>query len=118
MWVRPDEPGLAPSYEQREVPPGNGFVPLASGLVGVDAPVRIHTAGAALHVARVDPGESAALPDASRLHVFVARGSVELDHAGRLDEGDAARLTDEGGRSLTAIGPAEVLVWQLSAPTD
>lgn len=117
MWVRPDESGLAPGYEQRDVPSGNGFVPLVSGLVGADAPVRIHTTGAALHVARFDPGESAALPDAPRLHVFVARGSVELEHSGRLDEGDAARLTDEGGRSLTAVGPAEVLVWQLSSPT-
>jgi redox-sensitive bicupin YhaK (pirin superfamily) len=117
MWVRPDESGLVPSYEQREVPPANGLVPLASGLAGVDAPVRIHTAGSALHVARVDQGESLALPDAPRLHVFVAKGSVQMERAGRLDEGDAARITDDGGCALTASGPAEVLVWQMSAPT-
>jgi len=117
MWVRPDESGLVPSYEQREVPPGDGLVPLASGLAGVDAPVRIHTAGAVLHVAQVGRGESVALPDAPCLHLFVARGSVEMGGAGRLDQGDAARLTDEGGRALTALGQAEVLVWQMSAPT-
>jgi quercetin 2,3-dioxygenase len=117
MWVRPDESGLVPSYEQREVPPGDVLVPLASGLAGVDAPVRIHTAEAVLHVARVDRGESVVLPDAPRLHVFVASGSVEMERGGRLDQGDAARLTDEGGRALTANGRAEVLVWQMSAPT-
>lgn len=116
MWVRPDESRLIPSYQQREVRPANGLVPLASGLAGVDAPVRIHSAGSALHVARVERGESVALPDARRLHVFVARGSVQMECAGRLDEGDAARITDEGERALTALGPAEVLVWQMSAP--
>lgn len=116
MWVRPDESRLIPSYQQREVRPANGLVPLASGLAGVDAPVRIHSAGSALHVARVERGESVALPDAPRLHVFMARGSVQMERAGRLDEGDAARITDEGGRVLTALGPAEVLVWQMSAP--
>jgi quercetin 2,3-dioxygenase len=117
MWVRPDESGLVPSYEQREVPPEAGLMPLASGLAGVDAPVRIHTRGAVLHVARVGRGESVALPDAPRLHVFVASGSVDMERAGRLDQGDAARLIDEGGRALTALGRAEVLVWQMSAPT-
>lgn len=116
MWVRPDESRLIPSYQQREVRPANGLVPLASGLAGVDAPVRIHSAGSALHVARVERGESVALPDAPRLHVFMARGSVQMERAGRLDEGDAARITDEGGRALSALGPAEVLVWQMSAP--
>lgn len=116
MWVRPDESRLIPSYQQREVRPANGLVPLASGLAGVDAPVRIHSAGSALHVARVERGESVALPDARRLHVFVARGSVQMECAGRLDEGDAAGITDEGGRALSALGPAEVLVWQMSAP--
>jgi quercetin 2,3-dioxygenase len=116
MWVRPDESGLTPSYSQRVVVGGNGLLPLASGLGGVEAPVRIHTAGAALHVARVEPGAPVALPDAPRLHVFVARGSVELEGAGRLDGGDAVRLTDDGGRALRAVGRAEVLVWQFSPP--
>jgi redox-sensitive bicupin YhaK (pirin superfamily) len=117
MWVRPDESGLTPSYQQREAPHGNGLVPLASGLVGVDAPVRIHTAGSALHVARLGADDSVGLPEAPRLHVFVARGSVELEGAGPLDEGDAARVVDEGGRVLRAVAPTEVLVWQMSAPT-
>jgi quercetin 2,3-dioxygenase len=117
MWVRPDEWGLAPSYCRREAPEVDGLVPLASGIERVDAPVRIHTSGSALSVARVRPRRVLALPDAPRLHLFVARGSVRLEGAGRLDEGDAARLTDEGGRALSADAPTEVLVWQMSAPS-
>jgi redox-sensitive bicupin YhaK (pirin superfamily) len=113
MWLRPDEAGLDPSYAQREVDPGAGLVPLVSGVPGLDAAVRIHTGGAALHVARLAPGASAELPDAPHLHVFVARGAVDLEGAGRLDEGDAARFTATGGPRLTGAVEAEVLVWQL-----
>lgn len=112
MWVLPDESGLRPSYALATVEP-HGLTPLASGIAGLDAAVGIHTGGAALHVARLGPAESVVLPDAPRLHVFVARGSLDLEGAGVLEEGDAARFTGEGGPRVTATGPAEVLVWQL-----
>jgi redox-sensitive bicupin YhaK (pirin superfamily) len=113
MWVLPDEPGLRPSYDLAAVSP-QGLTPLASGIAGLDAAVRIHTTGAALHVARLAPGEAVTLPDGPRLHVFVARGAADLEGAGRLDEGDAARFNGEGApRLATGRAPAEVLVWQL-----
>jgi redox-sensitive bicupin YhaK (pirin superfamily) len=113
MWLRPDESGLEPSYEQREAEPGSGLVPLVSGIRGLDAAVRIHTGGAALHVAGLAPGEAVVAPDAARLHLFVARGAVDVEGAGRLAEGDALRLTGEDGPTVTAVAAAEVLVWQL-----
>jgi redox-sensitive bicupin YhaK (pirin superfamily) len=113
MWLRPDEPGLDPSYAQHEVGDRTGLVPLVSGVPGLEASVGIHTAGAALYVARLGGGEAVTLPEAPHLHVFVARGAVLLEGTGRLDEGDAARFTDDGGPSVTALGDAEVLVWQL-----
>ena len=113
MWVLPDESGLPPSYALASVEP-HGLTPLASGITGLDAAVGIHTAGAALHVARLTPAEAVVLPDAPHLHVFVARGSVDLEGAGVLEEGDAARFTAEGAPRLTGGStPAEVLVWQL-----
>jgi redox-sensitive bicupin YhaK (pirin superfamily) len=112
MWLRPDEPGGDPSYAQREVAVRGGLVPLVSGIPGVDG-VPIHTSGAALHVARPAPRETVSLPEAPHLHVFVARGTVDLEGAGRLAEGDAARFTGEGGPALTGDDDAEVLVWQL-----
>ena len=44
------------------------------------------------------------------------RGSVELEGAGRLGTGDAARITGGAGQRVTA-GPdgAEVLVWEMHA---
>jgi redox-sensitive bicupin YhaK (pirin superfamily) len=113
MWLRPDEPGLAPSIARAPAPADRGLVPLVSGVPGLDAPVGIHTAGAALHRAWLAAGESVTLPDAARLHVFVARGAVTLEGTGRLEEGDAARFSREGGPRLTALGDADVLVWQL-----
>jgi len=113
MWLRPDESGLPPSYEQGDAAGRSGLVPLVSGIPGLDAAVRIHTGGAALHVARLLPGDAVGVPDAARLHVFVARGTVDVEGAGRLSEGDAARFADEGGPRVTAVEAAEVLVWQL-----
>jgi redox-sensitive bicupin YhaK (pirin superfamily) len=113
MWLRPDEPGLDVSYQQHDVGAATGLLPLVSGIDGLDAAVRIHTGGAALHVARLGPGDPVALPDARHLHVFVTRGAADLEGAGRLEEGDAARFSGDGGPRLNAAAAAEVLVWQL-----
>jgi len=113
MWLRPDEPGLDPSYALAPAGPASGLVPVVSGIRGLDAPVTLHTAGAALHVVRLTHGESVEAPDAPHLHVFVAGGVVDVEGAGLLGDGDAARLTGEGGPRLTATEAAEVLVWQL-----
>ena len=112
MWLTPDEPGLPPVYELAPVDV-HGLTALASGIPGLDAAVSLRVAGAALHVARLAPGEYVDLPDAPRLHLFVARGSVWISGVDRLDEGDAARFTDEGGVRVTGVDPCEVLVWQL-----
>jgi quercetin 2,3-dioxygenase len=116
MWLQPDEPGLRPSYAQGDVSgllAEGELVPLVSGVPGLDAPVSINTRGAALHVARLAEGRTVLLPDAPRLHLFVARGPVLLEDAGRLGDGDTARFTGDGSRRLTGAGPAEALVWQL-----
>ena len=60
-------------------------------------------------------GDVVAVPDAPFTHVFVARGAVDLEGAGRLAEGDAVRLTGVGGQRLTAVDDAEVLVWEMHA---
>jgi redox-sensitive bicupin YhaK (pirin superfamily) len=112
MWLTPDSPGLAPAYDLARVDV-RGLTPLASGLPRLDAAVPLRVAGAALYVTRLAPGETVDLPDAPRLHAFAARGAVEVEGAGRLDEGDAARFTDDGGPRVTAIEASEVLVWQL-----
>ena len=65
---------------------------------------------------RLQPGEIVRVPDARHLHLFVARGAVELEGSGRLAEGDAARRTGAGAGApvLTAdaTSGAEVLIWE------
>ncbi|MCT9933371.1 pirin family protein [Planotetraspora sp. A-T 1434] len=118
MWVVPDEAGIDPGYEQLEIDGellGGRLVPVASGMPGHDSAIRIKNRFAALHVARLQPGETAELPDAPYLHLFVARGGVALEGAGPLAEGDAVRFTATGGQRVTATEPSEILVWEMHA---
>ncbi|MFB7338880.1 pirin family protein [Streptomyces hydrogenans] len=95
MWLAPRETGGEPSYT------------LVRDLRG---PYALPAAGATLSVHRPAKGEEVRLPDAGTVYVHVARGTATLD--GReLGEGDAVRVTDEPGPSLTAGDAAELLVW-------
>jgi len=114
MWVFPDAQGIQPGYEQRDLNAdlaGGGLVAIASGQ-GHPSAIRIHQRAAVLWAARLAAGDSATVPDATHTHVFVPVGSGELDGAGPLATGDAARLTDGGSPVFTA-GPegAELLIW-------
>ena len=119
MWVLPDEPGIAPGYEQLEIDDAllrGGLVPVASGRPehAGEAAIRIRQKDATLHVARMEPGRTVALPTAPYVHLFVPSGTVELEGAGALDEGDAARIEDSSGQRVTAgAAGAEILVWEM-----
>ncbi|GGQ02259.1 pirin family protein [Streptosporangium pseudovulgare] len=120
MWVVPDEPGIVPGYEQLEIESellAGGLVPVASGMPQHDgaSAIRIKNRYAALHAARLEPGRSVELPEAPFLHLFVPRGTVTLEGAGTLGEGDAVRFTATGGQRVTAVEPAEILVWEMHA---
>jgi redox-sensitive bicupin YhaK (pirin superfamily) len=113
MWVLPDRPGVTPGYEQLDVNDRlsqGGLVAVASGR-GHEGAIAIHQAGAVMWVGRLDEGETVAMPDAPFVHLFAARGGVEV--AGRpLSAGDAVRLTDAGPLTATATEEAEVIVWE------
>ena len=117
MWVIPDETGLSPGYQQSEIDADLlcGLVTVASGIPGRDAAITLHNHNAALHVARLRPGDTIALPAAPYLHLFVARGRLTLEGADDLEQGDAVRFTDADGRRLTSLEPAEVLLWEMHA---
>jgi quercetin 2,3-dioxygenase len=121
MWVVPDTHGITPGYEQREIDAellGGGLVPVASGMPEhADATaIRISNRYAALHAARLAPGQSVTLPEAPFLHLFVPRGAVNLEGSGALATGDAVRFTAVGGQQVTAgAEPAEILVWEMHA---
>lgn len=118
MWVVPDAASIQPGYQQLDVNDQldrGGLVPVASGR-GDDAAIAIRQKDARLLAGRLQAEESAGLPDAPFVHLFVARGTVELEGAGTLAEGDAVRLTSADGPRLTAgADGAEVLVWEMWA---
>lgn len=106
-WVRPDESGTAPSYAHA------AYDDL--GLVEVAGPggvVSLGAAGVSLHAGTVST--SVALPDAPLLHVFVIDGSAAAGDR-LLVAGDAARLTDQGGRILSVEDRATIAVWALAS---
>jgi redox-sensitive bicupin YhaK (pirin superfamily) len=118
MWVYPDTERIDPGYQQldinKELNQG-GLVPIASGK-GHHAAISIRQKGAVLWGGRLQPGETVRIPDAHFIHLFVAKGSADLEGAGRLAQGDSVRLTSAGTPGLTAdqkIG-AEVLVWEMA----
>ena len=120
MWVVPDERGIDPGYEQLEIDHellSGGLVTVASGMPEHDgaAAIRIKNRYAALHVARLQSGQSVQLPEAPFLHLFVPRGRVTLEGAGALEAGDAVRFTATDGQRVTADEPAEILVWEMHA---
>jgi quercetin 2,3-dioxygenase len=120
MWVVPDEDGIEPGYEQMEIEHDllqGGLIPVASGMAGHRdaAAIRIKQKDAALYAARMGDTTTVVLPEAPFVHLFVARGAVDLEGSGRLGEGDAARITAADGELVTAIGDAEVLVWEMHA---
>jgi quercetin 2,3-dioxygenase len=118
MWVLPDETGIDPGYQQldigAELRPG-ALVTVASGMPehAAEAAIRIRQRDAALYAARLPTGDAVPLPTAPYVHLYVARGAVELEGAGRLRAGDAVRITAADGQRVTAAEDAEVLVWEM-----
>ncbi|MGH3933884.1 MAG: pirin family protein [Pseudonocardiaceae bacterium] len=126
MWMLPDTRSVKPSYEQLDInselgPVGAGSGNLVVVASGMDAhrdsrAIFIQQRHAALHAARLQPGGSVDLPAAAFVHLFVARGAVDLEGTGSLGTGDAARMTTVGGQRVTAgTDGAEVLVWEMAA---
>lgn len=116
MWVVPDETAIFPGYQQHEIGQmGAELVPIAAGLPGCDAAIFLHNRSAALHGARLRPGDSISTPTAPFVHVYVPRGRLTVEGAGEIADGDAVRLTETDGLRLTAGQATDLLVWEMHA---
>jgi len=104
-WLRPDESGGPSAYAVAEV----GLPADLTEVVGPDGAVDVGVRGARLLLAQVTEG-SLELPQAPLLQVFVPGATVTLGDR-ELAPGDAALLTDEGGRRLRVESPGLILVW-------
>ena len=113
IWLRPDETGTAPAYAVGEVDSDaleRAWVAVASGSDPA-AVVDLRSRGTSLWVTRLAAGEERLLPEAPSAYGLVARGGVEVDGVGRLDEGDALKITTPAPLRVVAREPAELLVW-------
>jgi redox-sensitive bicupin YhaK (pirin superfamily) len=117
MWVLPDTENLNPGYEETNVGDllsSGSLFPIASG-IGHEGAVRIHQKHAVLWGARLKPGNSVVLPDSPAAHLYIARGPVQLEDAGVLEQGDAERMMRAGNRRVIAPQDgkgAELLLWE------
>jgi len=118
MWVLPDTERIVPGYEQLDISDvldRGGLVPVASGMAQHESAIRIAQKDAALLAARMPSGARVALPSAPYVHLYVAKGGVDLEGAGELLVGDSVRIAASDGRTVTAVdGDAEILVWQMN----
>ena len=58
------------------------------------------------------------LPAVPFVHLYVTLGCVELEGAGSLATGEAARITAAGGQRVTAVEPTEILAWEMHGALD
>jgi len=113
MWVLPDVRGSEPGYQEADITDElgrGGLVKVASGSPNA-APISIRQRGAELWAGHLAPDTTVDVPQDGHVHVFVATGAADL--AGTtLQQGDAARLTNEGAQTLAVSSEgASVLIW-------
>ena len=116
IWILPDRRGTPPGYAQKPLglDDARGKPVLAAGPGGTEAAVTIHQ-DALMYAAKLDVGAqvSHALRPGRGAWLQVARGIVALDGT-EMREGDGAAIEGEPGLVLSAMTPAEVLLFDLA----
>lgn len=116
MWLRSDGTGSAAAYEHATIADaldGGGWVLAVSGVPGDEAAIDIATDGAQLWIARLAPGERAALPPGELRHVHLVRGAARVDGEHDLEAGDVLRIVDDAKHEFVVRSPSEILVWAM-----
>jgi redox-sensitive bicupin YhaK (pirin superfamily) len=117
IWLTADaDRPRDPAYQSADLNP----LLAAGGLVTVAAsdgptPLPIDQEGVLVAAARLAPGERVELPEAQRLHAFVATGALGVPDLARLEAGDALRAHDVSRIVGTALRPTEILVVALDS---
>lgn len=116
IWILPNAPGIAPSYEQKTVPvvEKRGKLRLVASPDGAGGSVTIH-ADASVYAGLFDGAERAELTikPPRKAYVHVVRGAMDVN-ATRADAGDAVLLEQENRITLANGSDAEVLVFDLA----
>ena len=111
VWILPDRPGLAPSYEQRSFPAA-GLRPVASR-DGRDGSITVHQ-DAVVYRAVLSGGQEVAhaLAPGRSAWIQIARGTALLDGT-RLAAGDGTAVSDERSVVLRGVEGVEALLFDL-----
>src|SRR5262249_12922795 len=115
MWVVPDNPGLPPSYEQKQFnveQRTGGLLPIASGQ---DAPgtVKVHQ-DVGFYVSRLREGDGVShdLEPGRRAFLYVMEGAIRLNGE-TLYAGDQARVTDVVTLEIAGSQESEIILIDL-----
>ena len=116
IWIVPEQRGLTPGYEQRDLgaEATSGRLALIAARDGRGGALKVHQ-DVAVYAARLMPGEHLAhrlLPN-RHAWVQVARGAVTLNGL-TLKAGDGAAVSDEEQLEIRADDRTEVLLFDLA----
>ncbi len=120
MWVVPDEGGITPGYEQLEIDDElmrGGLLPVACGMEKYDGAHRDPHPEPVRGAAGGPPAGRARRCSCRRLRSCTCsspRGAVALEDAGVWTPATRPGSL-YGGQQVTALEPAEVLVWEMHA---
>jgi len=115
IWIQPDRKGVKPRYAEKSVKDAPaGKLNLITSKAGRDGSIAIHQ-DADLWVAKLDADNQVTHKLAAGRHawVHVAEGEVSLNGK-KLSGGDAAAVSEEGALELSAVKPAQVLLFDLN----
>jgi quercetin 2,3-dioxygenase len=115
IWLLPERVGIEPSYEQKRFADEEkqGQLQLVASRDGAEGSLLIHQ-DARIYLATLRPSESVVHPASGRnLWLQVLRGKVEAGgHA--LQASDGLSASGEPRLSITALEPAEVMLFDLA----
>ena len=116
IWIEPDVTGIAPSYEETNIPAveKKGRLRLIASPDGREGSVTIHQ-DAFVYASVLDGKDAVShqLAPGRRAYIHVARGTVEVNGT-PLKGGDGAKIAGESEINLGKAAQAEVLLFDLA----
>jgi len=116
IWILPGQEGIEPDYEEKKFSEDEkrNKLRLIISPDGTDGAVRINQ-DARVYASLLDEDQEVAHQLASGRHAWlqVAAGSVTLNDV-ELKQGDGAAVSEESDLRIAAVGPSEILLFDLA----